>query len=170
MASEQIIKVVVTDEIGKSGNGGGVVNTNVTSPKVSTPKASVGSMTTKTQVKQATPTSGKGNAASNAKFAKSMAGVYSVAKSISNQVLSNVGTYTGNSHNQTKVNNVMQGVGLGMLAYANPYAAIATAAIQVGSTIYQENRRQKMETISMSNARARNGYSDSKSILTSRRH
>lgn len=151
--AESIIKVIVTDEI--KGTGQEVTTTTITS---------------KEQVKKASPSKKKDGGDSNSAFAKSMIGAYNVAKTVSNQVLANVGTYTGDSHLQQQVNNFQTGIGLATMAVISPTAALISSAISIGSTIFQENHRRKMENISLSNARARNGYTDTASILTSRRH
>lgn len=151
--AESIIKVIVTDEI--KGTGQEVTTTTITSHE---------------QVKKASPSKKKDGEDSNSAFAKSMIGAYNVAKTVSNQVLANVGTYTGDSHLQQQINNFQTGIGLATMAVISPTAALISSAISIGSTIFQESHRRKMENISLSNARARNGYTDTASILTSRRH
>ena len=150
---ESVIKVIVTDQI--KGTGQEVTTSTISSND---------------QVKSASPSKKKDSGDSNKALTKSMAGVYNVAKTISNQVLANVGTYTGDSKLQQQVNNAQAAIGIATMAMVNPYAALISSAISIGSTIFQENHRRKMETISLSNTRARNGYSSTKSILTSRRH
>lgn len=147
--AESIIKVIVSDQVG--------------SGKASTEDVSV--ITDKKQV-----INNQSASSSNNKFSKRMIGVYQVAKTVSNQVLSNVGTYTGNSHLQTQVNNMQTGFGLAVTAFINPAAALTSVAISSISTIWNETQRRKMEAINLANQRARNGYSDLNSILTSRRH
>ena len=152
--AESIIKVVVTDKI--SGNSSDVSASVITDKKE--------------QIKAASPAKKKDGGDSNSKFTKSMVGAYNVAKTVSNQVLANVGTYTGDSQLQQKVSNFQTGIGLAAMAYINPTAALISSAISIGSTVYQEEHRRKLEKITLSNARARNGYTDTASILSSRRH
>lgn len=146
--AESIIKVIVSDQV--SGSGA---------------PSDVSVVSDKKQVLVNNRAS-----SSNSKFSKKMIGAYQVVKTVSNQILANVGTYTGDSKAQTKINNIQTAVGLGIIAYMSPTAALTTAAISTVSTVRNEIRRQKMEDISLYNQRAKNGYSDSKSILISRRH
>lgn len=82
---------------------------------------------------------------------------------------SNVGKWTGNSRNQTAVNNVMQIGSLAALAYVNPYIAIATAAINMATTAIDTGFEQKWDKRQSSQNLARAGY-NSKSALVGRRH
>lgn len=102
--------------------------------------------------------------------ATSIAYLVSTAKQAGSMALSNVGRYTGSSETQTNVSNLMQGVGLGVALYAHPIAALTSVAFTMTQTILDEEFRKKQEQMSLNINRSRNGYTDAKSILTSRRH
>ena len=84
--------------------------------------------------------------------------------------LSNVGRYTGNSLLQARINNTIEAVGLGVVAVTNPALALTSATFSVVQTTINETFRRKEEQVSLASARLRNGYTDAKSITTSRRH
>lgn len=94
----------------------------------------------------------------------------STAKQAGSMALANVGRYTGSVQTQIQVNNVMQTIGLGVALYSHPIAALTSIAFSATQTIMDENFRQKQENMQLSISRARAGYTDTKSILTSRRH
>lgn len=94
----------------------------------------------------------------------------STAKQAGSMALANVGRYTGSVQAQVQVNNAMQYVGLGVALYSHPIAALTSIAFSATQTIMDENFRKKQESMQLSISRARAGYTDTKSILTSRRH
>lgn len=83
---------------------------------------------------------------------------------------SNVGKWTGDSRLQAKINMGMNAVGLGVAFAVNPVlGAISLTSMVVTSSLdrmWQNNEEQ----LRLQGQRARNGYSDIKSIFTSRRH
>lgn len=106
---------------------------------------------------------------SNGSMLKLAVGVQA-ARQVSNYALSNVGKYTGDSVLQQKINNAQQlGTTIAMFAISPALGAISTA-FAVGSTIAEETFRRKQEQLTLSVSRARNGYTDTASIVNSRRH
>ena len=91
-------------------------------------------------------------------------------KQAGSMALSNVGKYSGSNQTQTSVNNLLQGAGLMFALYKSPIAALTASAFSITQTILDERFRRKEESLQLSITRSRNGYSDAKSILTSRRH
>lgn len=87
-----------------------------------------------------------------------------------NYAKSNVGKWTGNSQNQRTVDNLSQLVSTGMAFAINPMLGAASLAVNIGTRAIDEQWRLQMEQKNLSQLRARNGYTDTKSILTSRRH
>lgn len=83
---------------------------------------------------------------------------------------SNIGKWTGNSQKQQVVNNIKELFGVGMAFAVNPVLGGINLALSVGTRAIDEQWRLQMEQKNLSQLRARNGYTDTKSILTSRRH
>lgn len=94
----------------------------------------------------------------------------STVKQAGSMALANVGKYTGSTEVQTNVNNLVYGIGLGVALYTNPVAAITATTFNVTQTMLNEKFRRTQENMQLSVNRMRNGYTDTKSILTSRRH
>lgn len=72
-----------------------------------------------------------------------------VGKQAVSYISSNVGKWTGNSHNQTIVNNVMEVAGLGIVAAQSPFMAVAIAGVKIGTTAletYQEQYRDSLRS------------------------
>ena len=148
--ADSIVRVIVSED--ESGQGFTSTNTSTLQPatnQVQEPKAQK-SMSIQTS--------------------RVLAGAYSTLKTVSSQILSNVGTYTGDNLLQTKINNIQQATSTGIMLAINPIAGLTNIAINVGSTIWQEEFRKKQESISLSVSRAKAGYTDTASILISRRH
>lgn len=82
---------------------------------------------------------------------------------------SNVGKWTGNSHSQQMVNNAMQTVQLGMLAYLNPYVAVVSVGMNVVTTMLNDSFDKKWSNARQSNSRAKAGY-NSQNEVVGRRH
>lgn len=101
-----------------------------------------------------TPTTMMNKAKVAAISAATMAGRQAI-----NYATSNVGKWTGNSHNQTVVNNIGQMVGFGALAYANPIVAGVTAAMTIGTTVADNFYEQSWDRARSTNAYQRAGYS-----------
>jgi len=72
--------------------------------------------------------------------------------------LSNVGQWTGNQQNQLMVNNIQQAAGIGMMAVVNPWLTAATVGINLATTAIDEAFRKSQESVVLSQARARAGY------------
>lgn len=84
--------------------------------------------------------------------------------------LSNVGKWSGNSYNQVRVNDTIQGVSLVQSIANSPAIGISQAAFNIAISCLNEINRVKQENRILKVERAKNGYTDTKSILTSRRH
>ena len=106
------IKVLITDETGKTES----VNTNTTLVNNKTGKIKDES------VQQ------------NDSYSKNLAVASMVASQVFNYTTSNVGKWMGSTRTQTTINNTMQLVGIGAMAYVNPYVTIATIGISIGTT------------------------------------
>lgn len=83
-------------------------------------------------------------------------------------VSSNIGRYTGNTSNQTKFNNIMQGIQFGSMALFSPTLAFTTLAIQGVSWALDENYRVRTERVQLSQSQARAGYTSTKDIVSRR--
>lgn len=92
---------------------------------------------------------------------KSASKMLAVATMVGSQALnyttSNIGKWTGDSRVQKNINNAGQIVALGMMAYANPYVAIAVAGINIGKTALDESYERKWDTRKSNLAKARAG-------------
>lgn len=91
------------------------------------------------------------------KSSQALAVASMVASQSFNFMTSNVGKWTGSTKAQTTVNNAMQLVGLGAMAYINPYIALATAAINIGTTAIDTAYEQKWDTRNSEYQKARVG-------------
>ncbi len=130
------IKVVVTDETGDRQDikvGGGAQGT--------TP-----------QSLNKTPQAKQNKKESN----KSAIAVMAIQKTAS-YVTSNVGKWTGNSRNQTKVNNVMRLGSYAAMAYANPYLALACISFDVGTQAIDYSLERFWDTKQAQQRQARTG-------------
>lgn len=83
---------------------------------------------------------------------------------------SNIGKYTGDSELQTQVNNGIEGASLIVGFTTNPYMTAATTVFSIVKTLVDGTFERLQERNRTEIARARNGYTDTKSIVTSRRH
>ena len=68
-----------------------------------------------------------------------------VASQTFNYMTSNIGKWTGSSQNQVRINNAMQLVSIGAMAYISPAMAIATAGISIGTTALDTAYEQKWD-------------------------
>ena len=141
------IRVIIED---KTGNGGGTVE-NLTPQKAST---------------NASAQTAEGTI--NKSYVKGLAVTSLVASGAFNYATSNVGKYTGSSHNQNLVDNIQQGIQLGAMAIVNPYLAIGSVALQAVTSILDENWRKRQESVELGQARARAGYSSSDAVTSGR--
>ena len=92
---------------------------------------------------------------------KSASKMLAVATMVGSQALnyttSNMGKWTGDSRVQKNINSVGQVVALGMMAYANPYVAVAVAAINAGKTALDEAYDRKWDARKSNLAKAKAG-------------
>lgn len=124
------------------------------------------SITGATVIETKTPQTSEG--AVSKRQLKGMAVATMIASGSLNYVTSNVGRYTGNSHNQQVVNNVQQGFQYAAMFAINPYLAIGTLAVGGIQYALDENWRRKTENVSLSQAQARAGYSSSSDVVSRR--
>lgn len=158
------VKVIITDTSGTiqatTPNGSGV-KTGSGNPYKQTPNISAKNASVDIE-----GSSGKVSLGETA----GVAYLVSTVKQAGSMALANVGRYKGSTQAQTSVNNALQGVGIGLALYQHPVAALTSIAFTTVQTIMDEEFRKKQEKMQLANLRARNGYTDTKSILTSRRH
>jgi hypothetical protein len=86
-----------------------------------------------------------------------------------NYATSNVGKWTGNSHNQQRMNNTSQGISLGILAYTNPGQAALSVITNVSTTLLNNAWEQKWEKRASSQNLSRLGYSNSGEVVGKKR-
>lgn len=82
---------------------------------------------------------------------------------------SNVGKWTGNSKNQDRVNMLQQGVGLGITALYNPFLAVASAGIQLGTTAFEGYTTNRLEEQRSAARKLRAGYYTDDKVLGGRK-
>lgn len=92
------------------------------------------------------------------------------AKKYTLYALSNIGKATGDSKLQNDVNNVVEVVSLGVSAYINPILLGLQALYSTTTTLVNYTVEKVAGATALSVKRARNGYTDTESITTSRRH
>lgn len=139
------IRVVIED---KTGSGTASASTENVTPQ----KASINASAQTPQ------------GASNRTYMKGLATASMIASGVFNYMTSNVGKYTGNSHNQTIVNNIQHAIQIGAMAVVSPYLAIGAVAVQGISYALDENWRKRQESVELGQARARAGYSSSAAV------
>lgn len=145
------IDVVVKDETGHE-------STTAIGNNANTPQKAANNVDPKNQ-------SAKNNKANS----KALAAASMIGSQAFRYVTSNIGKWTGNSRNQTAVNNAMQVVSLGAMTYVNVYAALAVAAIQVGTTVADNYYEQKWQERKANARRLRAGYNIDGSISGGRK-
>lgn len=91
------------------------------------------------------------------KFSKSLAVASMVTSQTFNYMTSNIGKWTGSTARQNAVNNVMQLVGIGAMAYVSPAIAIANVGINLATTSLDTAYEQKWDSYSKEYARKRAG-------------
>jgi hypothetical protein len=91
---------------------------------------------------------------------KNLAIATMLAKQSANYITSNVGKWTGNSHNQAIVNNVQDMLGIGMLAVVNPAVAIASTAIRLTTAALDQSWENKEMQASSQRRLARAGFNN----------
>lgn len=117
-------------------------------------------------------TKGKSDSGTASSMASNIDAMYlfGVAKQTGMQVLGGMGGYIGDQVYQQRVSNTVQGAALGYSMLQHPMATSIIMGTQAVTTIISERQRRHEERDALRIARARNGYSDLKSITTSRRH
>lgn len=78
---------------------------------------------------------------------------------------SNVGKWTGNSRNQTMVNNINQAAGVAAMALIHPALAMASVGMNIVTTLVDTKFEQKWDSRRSNQAAARAGYTSSKEIV-----
>lgn len=114
----------------------------------------------------------------NIRFVENDSSISSVVKSMivseatkyAQFATSNVGSFTGSSRTQTRLSNAISGAGIVASFVVNPYLAIANTAYNFTTTIINENHKVNVDKLNTTVSRIKNGYTDTKSILATRRH
>lgn len=119
---------------------------------------------------------GTGQIASNsvsAKVSNNKAKMNAVALMLGKQTVSyatsNIGKWTGDSHNQVIVNNVNDLVGIGMMAVVNPFIALASTAFRIGTTAIDYSYESRLNRLESERKLARGGFSSSGEAIGFRR-
>lgn len=133
------IKVLITDETGGSTS----VSSSSAKPVSSTVNAN-GKVKSK-EVKQSDDNS------------KGLAVASMVASQTFNYMTSNVGKWTGSTAKQQQVNNAMQLISIGAMAYISPAIAIANVGINLATTAIDTAYEQRWDSYSKEYARKRAG-------------
>lgn len=133
------IKVLITDETGGSSS----VSSSSTKPVSSTVNAN-GKIKSK-EVKQSDDNS------------KDLAVATMIVQQTFNYMTSNVGKWTGSTRLQTAINNTMQLVSIGAMAYVSPVVAVANVGINLATTAMDTAYEQKWDAYSKEYARKRAG-------------
>ena len=134
------IKVVITDERGGQESVSGGATTTTTNGAVTSNK-----VIKDTKVKE------------NANNSQSLAIASMVASQSFSYMTSNVGKWTGSTRNQTAVNNAMQLVSIGAMAYINPALAVVNVGLNLATTAIDTAYEQKWDSYSKDYARKRAG-------------
>lgn len=125
------------------------------------------SLTPQNQMRNQNPPSKE--TAINIKQTKAIAIASMVATRSLGYISSNVGKWTGNSRNQTRVNNVQQIIGMGAMYVASWPIALASTAITIGTTAIDTYQEQKWDNKKSKQNLARAGYSSAGELLGRRR-
>lgn len=133
------IKVLITDETGGSSS----VSSSSAKPVSSTVNAN-GKVKSK-EVKQSDDNS------------KGLAVATMIAQQTFNYMTSNIGKWTGSTRKQTAINNTMQLVSIGAMAYVSPVIAVANVGINLATTAMDTAYEQKWDAYSKEYARKRAG-------------
>jgi hypothetical protein len=134
------IKVTITDETGGSAS----VSSSSSKPSNTTINTKNGSINSK-EVKESQA------------FSKGLAVASMVASQTFNYMTSNVGKWTGSTQKQTQVNNAMQLVSIGAMAYVSPAIAIANVGMNLATTAIDTAYEQRWDSYSKEQARKRAG-------------
>lgn len=134
------IKVTITDETGGSSN----VSSSSAKPVSTTINTKNGSI--------------KSNEVTESQiFSKGLAVATMIASQAFNYMTSNVGKWTGSTRQQTQINNAMQLVSIGAMAYVSPAIAIANVGINLATTAMDTSYEQRWDALSKDYARKRAG-------------
>lgn len=87
-----------------------------------------------------------------------------IATQTFNYMTSNVGKWTGSQARQNTINKLTTAGGLAIAVYANPYVALAAAAVKIGTTAFDNYYENKWDKRESDQARAKAGE------LKGRRH
>lgn len=147
------VRVRITDELG----GSGTITKNV----AASPTASL---------KEKQVAADTGQQAVSMKASKNLAIATMLAKQSFNYATSNIGKWTGNSHNQAMVNNAMDLVSIGVLAFINPGVAIATAAFRIGTTAIDSAWDRQQQQYASERALTRAGFTSKGEAIGYRRN
>jgi hypothetical protein len=134
------IKVTITDETG----GTDSVSSSSSTPSNTTINKKNGSIKSK-EVKKSQDDS------------KALAVASMIGSQAFNYMTSNVGKWTGSSAKQQQVNNAMQLVSIGAMAYVSPAIAIANVGINLATTAMDTAYEQRWDSYSKEQARKRAG-------------
>lgn len=134
------IKVLITDDTG----GSEKVESPSSTPVSTTINKKNGSVNSK-DVKE------------NQALSKGLAVATMVGSQAFSYMTSNVGKWTGSTRTQTTVNNVMELVSIGAMAYASLPMAIACVGVNIAKTAIDTNYEQKWDAYSKEYARKRAG-------------
>ena len=104
------------------------------------------------------------------KSVKAMVGAAVVVKQAVNYCESNVGKWTGDTHNQTAINNAKDLMGLAGLALINPIAALSSLAFRVGTTAADNAWDMKWQSVASQRKLARAGFDSSGEAIGYRRN
>ncbi len=111
-----------------------------------------------------------GQQATSIKASKNLAIATMLAKQSFNYATSNVGKWTGDSHNQAAMNTATEMISLGILALVNPGVAIATTAFKIGTTVYDTVWENKQNEYASQRKLARAGFDSSGEAIGYRRN
>ncbi len=148
------VKVIIQDNLG--GNETITKNTPSVSKSVSDTQSEV--------------TANPVQMAKSKKSVKNMAIATMLAKQSFSYVTSNVGKWTGNSHNQAMVDNATDLAGLGMMALVNPYIAVAVTAMRIGTTAIDQAWEDRQNRVASERALARQGFNSVNEAIGYRRN
>lgn len=150
------VKVIIQDNLGGS-------------ETITKPTTNVGVKTTAKEI-QAAAAINKESAAISAAGAKALTGAAVVGKQVVSYVTSNGGKWTGNSHNQVKINNATELVGYGMLALINPTAALTSLGFKVATSAMDNVWDQKWDNAASQRRLARAGFNSMGEAIGYRRN
>ena len=94
----------------------------------------------------------------NKSLVSSGAAAVMVGKTAFNFVKSNVGTFTGSSYKQEQVNTGMKMIGYAAFTAVNPIGAAAALAVDIGTSVINENIKQILRQKQIDFNRQKIGY------------